>query len=175
MATDKRVKGSNVKNIIIGILLGIVGLLLYSNSIDQTTKDNFWVAAVICAIAGTIIYLIYLKKTELNIYSIASRIAEQEFANTGRKLNTLHVTVDILDAETYAFGFETSGSLITYKYDIIKNQIVARLPKKIDAVKDEVQKRDIFKNLAAKSVQRDEERRVADEEGYEILERKDEP
>jgi hypothetical protein len=165
---ERKAKGSKLKTyIIIGLGILIIAML-YSNTVDESTKGKLWTALVILGVVGGIIYFFFFKKKSIDVIDIARKILYLEYTNFGRRINLADVTIDELDAETLLFGWESAGHLVAYKWNIPKNALMGRIFKKADAVKDEVNRREIMRNMAAKSLARTEERKAAAKEGFEV-------
>jgi hypothetical protein len=167
MADDRaRAKGTTIKNIFIVILVSVIIVLLVSNALDEDTKKKFyWFAAFI----SLLIFIAYVlsKNKKLNIYKVAKDIVAKEYQYTGSRINIKDVNTDILDVDTLVFGFESGGDIVAYKWDLIDSVVIARLTKKIDEVKNEVNNRDIFNLIAKRSIERRVKKELADEAGLE--------
>mgnify|MGYP001253978440 CR=1 FL=1 len=165
---EKKVKGARIKNFLIIGLIVLIIALLYSGSIDDVTKSKFWTAVMIFIVVGGAMYIFFFRKKKIDVIAIARNLVDTEFSNFGRTLNISDVAIDTLDAETLAFGFESAGNLVSYKWDLVNARIAGRLFKKIDSVKDEANKREIMRNLAARKLQRQEIREMAAKQGLEL-------
>lgn len=168
---DARVKGSYIKNVVIGILIVLLFLLYTSKSIDAQNRQWFWFATGAGGGVFLFYYLFFYNKKRMDyLLEVSKKVVQLHYETTGEVLRVGDLQMDRLDAENFTFSYESAGNLISYNYNLPLNLINGRLFKKIDAIKDEVNKREIMKSLAAKSLQRDEERKIAEKHGFEIVE-----
>lgn len=164
---QKNKKWSTLKTILIVVLIVIIILLLYSSRIDLPTKNRFWLTLGAVTIVGIIIYFVYFKKQNPNLYNIIEYLLHTEKT---KFLNDIDVDIrdvefDELDPDTFAFSFDSVGELITYKWDVSRRRPKARLFKTLEEVKDEIGRRGIYQLLAQENIKKAEKRRLEEEEG----------
>jgi uncharacterized membrane protein YobD (UPF0266 family) len=164
---ETQAKGSVIKNWVIAILVAVIVVLLVTNTMDQASKTKFYYFAAFVAVLVFIAWL-FSKKKKLDIFKVAEETLKQEFIYTGRRINIKDVNVDVLDSENLVIGFESGGELIAYKWDRINGNLIARLTKKIDEVKNETNEREIFKAMAQRNIERTVNKKMASKAGFEI-------
>lgn len=169
---ETQAKGSNVKNIIIIVLVALLAFLIVGNTMSQDNRTKFYWFLSVIAVIVFILYILNKKRT-LNAFQIGRKILDEEFQWTGRVINIDDLVVDDLDAENSAVGFESGGGIVAYKWSRIDNTIRARMFKKVDAIKADQMRNEILRMLSTASIERGTARRVANEKGFDIVDPND--
>lgn len=170
-APSKPVHRSNkVRNIIIGVLVLIVGILLYGDNLQGDTKKYFFYLIFFLVLAYAIWKIFFDKGKHIDVYAIAGKITRVEFAKTGTTLSLGDMQVDSLDAENLVFNFTTSSQMLSFKYNIKGKYVFGRREKKIDGILDEVDKRELMKKMSIEASQKAEIKKKHNLDGYETEE-----
>lgn len=169
MDLPRQVKGDTFKTwLIFGLITAII-VLLVSNLLSEDTKRNFYWFMGFCALL-ILVWWFMQRKKRMNIYQIADYILNLEHQHTGAAIDNKKVNVDVLDPETFVLSFKSSGNIISYKWDRLNNNVIARLTKGIDEVKAEVNQRELSKELGLRNIDHAKQRQDAERDGFEIPE-----
>lgn len=152
-------RNGGFQTVIIIVLVAVIIILLFSNTLDSDTKEKFYWFAAFVVLLIVIVYLLS-RKRKMDIFKICKEVKEEEFKYTGKIVGMTELQVDELDAERLVISFESGGHIISYKWDMINGYLTARLVKKLDAIKDEHNLREINKAVALSGVQKDLNRRL---------------
>jgi hypothetical protein len=168
----KQVKGHTLLiwySVIVSLIFVYV---LFSKGTDEATRKNtFWLALVI--IVGIIIYFLLNRKVVFDPYEVGKKYQEYYAKYYGQHIDLKEMTCDMIDPTTVVFNFGNVRDSLKYRLkgtETLEGATVGILSKGLDDVKLEIAKNDILRQMAQKEIRSKEERRVAEEAGFEMVE-----
>jgi hypothetical protein len=164
---NKSSKTSMIKNWVIFILVALIIVLLWSNWLDPDTKEKFyWFAGVVVVIVA-IVYL-FSHKQKFDLFKVCQEIKDKEYRFTSHQVSITHMQADIVNSNIIAIYFDTAGHLVLYLYDTVNMYITGRLIKRLDAVKDEHNQREINRAMALAMIKQEQSAKINSEQGEDV-------
>lgn len=161
-------------------IVGILALLLwnlFSANTDPENKNRLFYGGLIVGVALFVYYLLSKNRKKITVFDLLRDLQNTVKDKQLRDLDFENVTCDKV-GDNIIFSFETGIEPVSYKVPIPKGCIltgpIGIMPKKLDNIKDEIERRNLLKLQAMQSIKDNDRASQYSAQGYDIIDNQDE-